>query len=191
MSDQVNPGILPTITDGTNQTGVPTLTSEQTLAMRSAWVAYGYSSASFDAAVGTGAQPINTPAPSEGEPSEPVVTDPREVQVLGGTKSPPLSQSEAEALAQALVKSGADPETVRQALVNDGFEAPIDNRTDEQREYDAQFWPDGLRQPESYRLSYQGHSCGFRGKAAVDSDAFQPLIPTQPSHRFRLKPATA
>ena len=34
-------------------------------------------------------------------------------------------------------------------------------------------------------------NCGFRGKAAVDSDAFQPLIPTQPSHRFRLKPATA
>ena len=33
--------------------------------------------------------------------------------------------------------------------------------------------------------------CGFRGKAAVDSDAVQPLIPTQPSHRFRLKPATA
>ena len=32
--------------------------------------------------------------------------------------------------------------------------------------------------------------CGFRGKAAVDSDAFQPLIPTQPSHRFRLNPAT-
>ena len=31
---------------------------------------------------------------------------------------------------------------------------------------------------------------GFRRKAAGDSDPFQPLIPTQTSHRFRSKPAT-
>ena len=33
-------------------------------------------------------------------------------------------------------------------------------------------------------------ACGFRGKAAGDSDPFQPPIPRQTSHRFRLKPAT-
>lgn len=32
--------------------------------------------------------------------------------------------------------------------------------------------------------------CGFRGKVVGDSDAFQPLIPRQTSHRFRSKPAT-
>jgi hypothetical protein len=29
---------------------------------------------------------------------------------------------------------------------------------------------------------YRIHLCGFRGKAAGDSDPFQPLIPTQTSH---------
>jgi hypothetical protein len=37
---------------------------------------------------------------------------------------------------------------------------------------------------------FRSQRCGFQGKAAGDSDPFQPLIPTQPSHRFRLKPAT-
>ena len=32
--------------------------------------------------------------------------------------------------------------------------------------------------------------CGIRSKAAGNSDPFQPLIPTQTSHRFRSKPAT-
>jgi len=36
----------------------------------------------------------------------------------------------------------------------------------------------------------QRYNCGFRRKAAGDSDPFQPLIPTQTSHRFRSKPAT-
>ncbi len=32
--------------------------------------------------------------------------------------------------------------------------------------------------------------CGFRRKAASDSDASRPLIPTEGGHRFRSKPAT-
>jgi hypothetical protein len=32
--------------------------------------------------------------------------------------------------------------------------------------------------------------CGFRRKAASDSDASRPPIPTEGGHRFRSKPAT-
>ena len=32
--------------------------------------------------------------------------------------------------------------------------------------------------------------CGFRRKAASDSDASRPLIPTEGGHRFQSKPAT-
>ena len=35
-----------------------------------------------------------------------------------------------------------------------------------------------------------GGCCGIRSKAAANSDAFQPLIPTEASHRYRSKPAT-
>jgi len=151
MSDEpTNTNTPPLITDGTNQTGVPTLTSEQTLAMRSAWVAYGYSSATFDAAVGTGAQPTNTPAPSGGEPSSDLVgaVMPRPSQ------APSLSPEQAQEMAQKLIEQGVDPEIVQQALAKDGLGLVPDERSDEEREHDAEFGFDHHVEPSEYNIDY-------------------------------------
>ena len=57
-------------------------------------------------------------------------------------------------------------------------------------EISKRFWSRERNRDPTFSGERSSPNCEFRSKAAGDSDAIQPLIPTQTSHRFQSKPAT-
>src|ERR1700722_10363150 len=140
--------------------------------MRTTWLSHGYSADVFNKAYPPGGTQATAPAAStqEGVASGDG-TEGAKVGISG------LTETEARALAAQLLASGVDPATVAAALKAEGFDPPTpepDDRSDEQRDHDANHLMDREYEPSdypSYDLILAFKEAGIADRAAPEGIA--------------------
>ena len=159
MSDATNaPSATITDSAASSAHSGPSLTPDQVAAFREAWIAAGHDPVRFDMA--TASTPATPTRDASGRYAAPPATGdaPSPVQVLGGTKAPSFNAAQLAEIAESLVRSGVDPQRVREAMAEQDM-VP-DERSDEERAHDADWGFDQHYEPKDYDLGgiYRDHS---------------------------------
>jgi len=163
------PPAVPGVAINTGVSGLPSLSAAQVASMREAWLAAGHDIARFDAALSPNAQHVGgqgsaritdstpgaLPRDQAGRftvPPDPTSRSgdaaPSAVQLLGNTKTPPVTSAQAADLAEALLKAGVDPARVREAMAEHGVVE--DTRSDEEQAHDVSWGFDQHYEPGDY-----------------------------------------
>ncbi len=140
----------------------PDLTAAQIASAREHWTGLGHDAFAFDAAA-TGAPLAASMGGGAQRPDDDAI------QVVGASKTPPVTTEQAAAMANALRASGVPEERIQAALEADGIKIEPDTRSDARRELDRAF---PMPAPNEYAPTYRGRWEGTEAElVAFDAEA--------------------